>query len=49
MAWLERAVAAGFKDAAAMAIDYDVDALRDWDDFKKLVANMKGKQANMSK
>jgi hypothetical protein len=48
MAWLERAVAAGFRDTAMMAIDYDLDALRDRDDFKKLLAELKGKQANKS-
>jgi hypothetical protein len=48
MAWLERAVAAGFKNAKTMASDYDLDALRDRDDFKKLLAEMKGKPANKS-
>jgi hypothetical protein len=50
MAWLKRAVAAGFRDGpnqvSTMALDYDLDALRDRDDFKKLLAEMKGKPAN---
>ena len=38
MAWMTKAVAAGFKDAAYMRKDPDLDPLRDRDDFKKLVA-----------
>jgi hypothetical protein len=34
LAWLERAVAAGFRDAATMAQDHDLGALRHPDDFK---------------
>jgi serine/threonine protein kinase len=40
MAWLARAVAAGFKDAAHMKKDTDLDFLRDREDFKKLVAEL---------
>jgi hypothetical protein len=48
MAWLERALAAGFKDTAVIPTDYDLDALRNRDDFKKLLAQMKSNQANKS-
>jgi hypothetical protein len=39
MAWLQQAVAAGYKDAATMKKDKDLDALRDRADFKKLLAD----------
>ena len=38
MAWLTQAVAAGYKDAAHMKHDNDLDSLRAREDFKKLVA-----------
>jgi tetratricopeptide (TPR) repeat protein len=41
MAWLKQAVAAGYKNAADMEKDTDLDALRDRDDFKKLLAELK--------
>ena len=37
---LRQAVAKGYKDAAHMKKDADLDALRERDDFKKLVAEM---------
>ena len=40
MAWLHRAVAAGFKDAGHMLKDTDLDALRGREDFKKLLAQL---------
>jgi hypothetical protein len=40
MASLKRAIAAGYKDAAHMQKDKDLDALRDREDFKKLVAEL---------
>jgi serine/threonine protein kinase/tetratricopeptide (TPR) repeat protein len=40
MAWLTQAVAAGYKNAAHMKEDKDLDALRDRVDFKKLVAGL---------
>jgi hypothetical protein len=40
MAWLVQAVAAGYKDAAQMKEDKDLDALRDREDFKKLLAGL---------
>jgi hypothetical protein len=40
MAWLIQSVAAGFSDAAHIAKDADLDALRDRDDFKKLTAEL---------
>ena len=42
MAWLERAVAAGYHDAAAMAADHELDALRHRADFKELLARLGG-------
>jgi hypothetical protein len=40
MAWLNKAVAAGFKDAKHIATDRDLDALRDRQDFKKLLSEL---------
>jgi hypothetical protein len=44
MAWLERAVAAGYRDAAHMARDRDLDALRHRADFKGLLARVSAAQ-----
>jgi serine/threonine protein kinase/tetratricopeptide (TPR) repeat protein len=41
MAWLNQAVAAGYKDTAHMKEDKDLDALRDREDFQKLLAELK--------
>ena len=38
--WLRKAVAAGFKDVAALKQDKDLDALRDRADFRKLVSDL---------
>jgi serine/threonine protein kinase/tetratricopeptide (TPR) repeat protein len=43
MAYLKQAVAAGYKDAVHMKQDKDLEALRNRDDFKKLVADLEGK------
>jgi hypothetical protein len=40
MAWLKQAVAAGYKDAAHINEDKDLDALRNREDFKKLLADL---------
>jgi hypothetical protein len=40
MAWLERAAAAGFRDAAHAARDKDLDALRERPDFQRLLAGL---------
>ncbi|MGO9465807.1 MAG: tetratricopeptide repeat protein [Isosphaeraceae bacterium] len=40
MAWLTKAVAAGWKDAAHMRKDPDLDSLRNREDFKKLLADL---------
>jgi tetratricopeptide (TPR) repeat protein len=40
MAWLKQAIAAGYKDAAHMEKDKDLDALREREDFKKLLAEL---------
>jgi hypothetical protein len=45
MSWLKKAIAAGFKDAANMSHDPDLDALRDRGDFKKLLSDLKGARA----
>jgi tetratricopeptide (TPR) repeat protein len=42
MAWLKQAVAAGYKDAAHIKQDKDLDALRDRADFTKLVTMVEG-------
>ena len=41
MTWLKKAVTAGFHDAASMTKDHDLDALRDRDDFKRLLGDLK--------
>ena len=46
---LRQAVKAGYKDAAHMKTDIDLDALRDRDDFKKLVAELDVKAAGEKK
>ena len=40
MARLNQAVAAGYRDVARIKIDHDLDALRDREDFKKLLAEL---------
>jgi eukaryotic-like serine/threonine-protein kinase len=40
MEWLKMAVAAGFKNVEQMKKDRDLDALRDREDFKKLLAEL---------
>jgi tetratricopeptide (TPR) repeat protein len=40
MAWLQKAVAAGFKDVAGLKQDKDLEALRDRADFRKLVSDL---------
>jgi serine/threonine protein kinase/tetratricopeptide (TPR) repeat protein len=44
MAWLRKAVAAGFKDAEHMKQDKDLDALREREDFTKLLAELAAKK-----
>jgi serine/threonine protein kinase/tetratricopeptide (TPR) repeat protein len=44
MTWLRQAVAAGYKDTAHMAKDKDLDALRNREDFKKLVSELGAKK-----
>jgi tetratricopeptide (TPR) repeat protein len=44
MAWLHKAVAAGFKDAEDMKKDADLDALHGREDFKKLIAELEAKK-----
>jgi tetratricopeptide (TPR) repeat protein len=43
MAWLQKAVAAGYKNVERMKKDKDLDALRQREDFQKLVRNLEGK------
>ena len=40
MQWLHKAVQAGYKDAAHMKKDTDLDPLREREDFKKLLAEL---------
>jgi hypothetical protein len=42
MAWLTQAVAAGYKNAAHMKQDTDLDALRDRADFTRLMTKLEG-------
>jgi tetratricopeptide (TPR) repeat protein len=44
MAWLHKAVAAGFTDAEQIKQDKDLDALREREDFKKLLAELPAKK-----
>jgi hypothetical protein len=44
MAWLIKAVAAGYAGAAQTKKDTDLDFLRDREDFKKLLAELENKQ-----
>ena len=46
MVWLEKAVAAGFRNAALMKGDQDLDALRDRDDFKKILSGLEAAKDN---
>ena len=43
MQWLHKAVQAGYKDAAHMKSDADLDALREREDFKELLAELQKK------
>jgi serine/threonine protein kinase/tetratricopeptide (TPR) repeat protein len=43
MAWLKQAVAAGYSDVQLMQEDADLDALRDREDFQKLIAELEAK------
>lgn len=48
MVWLRKSVAAGYKDAAKIQTDKDLNPLRDRDDFQKLVASMNAERRNAS-
>jgi serine/threonine protein kinase len=45
MAWLEQAVAAGYDNLALMKKDSDLDALRDREDYRKLLAGQEARAA----
>jgi hypothetical protein len=45
MAWLTKAVAAGYQNRAHMEKDPDLDVLRDRDDFRKLLAGLPATKA----
>jgi hypothetical protein len=49
MKLLQQAVAKGYNNATHMARDRDLDALRQRDDFKKLLAELEAKNAKQSK
>jgi len=49
MAWLKQAVAAGWKDAEHVKKDRDLDALRDREDFKKLLVDLEADQQKQNK
>jgi hypothetical protein len=44
MGWLNGAVRAGYRDAARLKNDTDLDPLRDRDDFRKLLADLEAKR-----
>ena len=44
MELLKKAVAMGYRHPAAMGTDHDLDALRDRDDFRKLIADLDTEQ-----
>jgi hypothetical protein len=44
MSWLHQAVAAGYTNSEHMKRDKDLDAVRDREDFKKLLAELEAKQ-----
>jgi eukaryotic-like serine/threonine-protein kinase len=46
MQWLHKAVSAGYANAAQLAQDKDLDALRDREDFQRLLASLDVGQAN---
>jgi tetratricopeptide (TPR) repeat protein len=45
MGWLQKAVAAGYQDLGQIKKDTDLDALRDREDFKKLISDLEAKLA----
>ena len=49
MVWLQKAVAAGYRDPAQMTMDAELYALRGREDFKKLVAELEGAKAKDKK
>ena len=44
MAWLHKAVAAGYRDAENVKLDKDLDVLREREDFKKLLIKLEAKK-----
>jgi hypothetical protein len=44
MAWLHKAVAAGYRNAAHMKANKDLDPLRQREDFKELLAELENKK-----
>ena len=44
MAWLGKAVAAGYKDVDNLRMTKDLDAVRDRDDFKRLILEVEGQK-----
>ena len=48
MLWLKQAIAAGYKDAAELKKDTDLDPLRDRADFKELIEQLEKKLAEGS-
>jgi hypothetical protein len=49
MAWLKQAVAAGYRDIEELKKDNELDALRDREDFKKLLAGLQAGKAKEKK
>jgi len=49
IAWLKQAISAGFTDIGKMKRDKDLDALRDREDFQKLLTNLEANQQKQKK
>ena len=49
IAWLRKAIAAGYTNVDHMKTDRDLDALRDRADFKKLLADLQAGKATEKK
>jgi eukaryotic-like serine/threonine-protein kinase len=43
MIWLKNAISAGYQDVANLQVDADLDSLRDRDDFKEMIKDLKAK------
>jgi hypothetical protein len=49
MSWLQKAVAAGYKNVAEIKQNTELDKLREREDFKQLISDLEAKQATEKK